>query len=135
MDFVNLDETLKCSEHESPFIICNIVILRKGKDKLDCEFTVACPVDQKIEKKTVELLLADLKKLNLGLADKIFRCEKCFREAKIEEAIKEKKAVSVYLFCPQHGKLIIREISPDLYDGIRFAWDMKDVKKEEAKTY
>ncbi len=131
----NLDEALRCSEHEAPYIIYNIVTLRKGRDKLDCEFTVACPVDQKIEKKPVELLFNELKKLNLGLADKIFRCEKCFREAEIKEAIKEKKVVKVYLSCPQHGMLIIREISPDLYDGIRFAWDMKDVKKEEAKTY
>jgi len=131
----NLDETLRCGEHESPYIICNIVILKKSREKLDCEFTVICPVDQKLEKKPVELLLADLKKLNLGLADKIFRCEKCFREVEIKEAIKEKKVVSLYLSCPQHGTLIIREISPDLYDGIRFAWDMKNVKKEEAKTY
>jgi hypothetical protein len=131
----NLDETLRCDEHESPYIICNIVTLKKGKEKLDCEFTVACPVDQKIEKKHVELLLNELKKLNLSLADKIFRCEKCFREAQIKEAIKEKKVVQVYLFCPQHGMLIIREISPDLYDGIRFAWDMKNVKKEQAQTY
>ena len=131
----NLDETLKCNEHESPFIICNIAITKKSKDKLSCEFTVTCPVDQKIEKKSIEILLADLKKLNLGLADKIFRCEKCFREASIKEAIKGKKIVQVYLYCPQHGMLIIREINPELYDGIRFAWDMKNVKKEHAQTY
>ena len=131
---MNLDETLKCGEHQSPFIICNITT-KKTRDKLSCEFTVACPVDQKIERKPVEILLADLKKLNLGLADKIFRCEKCFREATIKEAIKEKKVVQVYLSCPRHGMLIIREISPDLYGGVRFAWDMKDVKKEQAQTY
>jgi len=131
----DLEEILKCAEHEAPFLICGIAA-KKGKGKLLCDFTVICPVDQKIEKKAVELLSIELKNLNLALADKIFRCEKCFREAEIQEIVIEKKGeVSIYLSCPQDGRLIIREISPELYDGIRNAWNMKDVKKEEKKTY
>lgn len=129
-----IEETLKCSEHEAPYLICNITT-KKGKKKLVCEFTVVCPVDQKMEKIPIELSFEDLKKLNLVLADKIFRCEKCFGEAEIRDTVIGKSKVSIYLACPQHGSLITREISPEVYDGIRIAWDMKDVKREEEKTY
>ena len=131
----DLDAMLKCTEHDAPELVCKITT-KKGKGKFVCEFTVVCPVDQKLEKKPLELLSTELKNLNLALANKIFRCEKCFREAEIQETVIEKKGgVSIYLSCPQDGRLIIREISPELYDGIRNAWDIKDVKKEEAKTY
>jgi len=128
-----LNETLKCIEHEAPYLIVTITV-KKGKKKFLSEFTLICPFDQKKEKILIELSVDDLKKINFTLADKIFRCEKCFREAEIQETVKEKK-ISIYLSCPQHGRLITREISPEVYDGIRNAWDMKDVKKEEEKIY
>lgn len=131
---IDLDEILKCAEHDAPELVCKITT-KKGKGKFECEFTVVCAVDQKLERKPVELSFDDLNKLNLALADKVFRCEKCFREAKIQDTVIEKKGVSIYLSCPQDGSLIIREISPAVYDGIRLAWDMKDVKKEEEKVY
>ena len=130
----DLDEFLKCQEHEAPYLICNLQI-RKVKKIISYEFTVICPVDQEIKKLSAELSPDELEELYLPLADKIFRCEKCFREAEILETIIEKIKASIYLSCVEHGRLITREISTRIYDKIRFAWDMKDVKEEKERTY
>ena len=131
----NLDESLKCEEHEAPFLICNLVT-KEGKEALACDFTVICPVDQKIESLTMMLPLNELDDLYLPLSDKIFRCEKCFRETAIEDVAKfGKKIVHIFLSCPEHGRLITREISPGIYDKIRYVWDTKDIKEVKEKTY
>lgn len=130
----DLDETLKCGEHEAPYLICNIGVV-KGKAGPSYEFMVVCPVDQKIETIPVSLSPEEIEKLLLPLADKTFRCEKCFREAEILDVAMKKKSVSVFLSCPEHGRLITREITTKLYDKIRYAWDMKDFVKEEEKIY
>ena len=130
----DLDEVLKCSEHEAPLLICNIGVV-KGKAGPSYEFTVVCPVDQKIETISVNFSPEEIEKLLLSLADKTFRCEKCFREVEILDVAMKKKTVSVFLSCPEHGHLITREITTKLYDKIRYAWDMKDVVKEEERIY
>ncbi len=131
---VDLEEILICQEHEAPYIIGNLDI-KRGKGKLLLQFTVICPVDQKLEKISVELPSEEMEKYYQFLADKTFRCEKCFREAEILDAVIHKTKVDIYLKCIEHGRLITREISPEIYDKIRFAWDTKDLKKEEEKIY
>ncbi|MHA1277433.1 MAG: hypothetical protein ACTSQI_19705 [Candidatus Helarchaeota archaeon] len=131
---VDLDELLKCAEHDAPYLIIKLD-MRREKKTIFYTFTVICPVDQNLSKITTELSQDKLEKLYLPLADKIYRCEKCFREAQVEDVAIEKKKVSIFLSCVEHGRLIIREIHPRIYDKIKFIWDMKDVKKEEERTY
>ncbi|NVM55540.1 MAG: hypothetical protein HWN66_17670 [Candidatus Helarchaeota archaeon] len=131
---VDLDELLKCKEHEAPYLICNIKT-KKGKNTLTCEATVVCPVDQQIETTSLVFFYEDLMDLYLPLADKIFRCEECFREAEVLDTAITKKNVTIYLTCPEHGRLITREISSEIYDKIRYEWNIKDIKKEEEKIY
>ena len=115
-------------------IICNL-FGRKGKTKAIYEATVICPVDQKMDTIPLELTLEELEEAYLPLADKIFRCEKCFRETEILDTAVTKKQVNIFVSCKEHGRLIIRELSPGIYDKIKFAWDMKDVKEEKERTY
>ena len=129
---VDLDELLTCAEHEAPYLISNLKA-KIGKTKAVCDFTVICPVDQKLETLSAELKVVE--DLYLSMADKIYRCEKCFREAEVLDSIIEKDKVSIYLSCVEHGRLITREISPAIYDKIKYAWDMKDVKEEKERTY
>ena len=131
---IDLDEILKCKEHEAPLIICTIRRRRK-KDSFARETIVVCPVDQKLETIALEVPPEELDDLALPLADKIFRCEKCFREAEFLDTAVTKKSVSLYIQCSEHGQLIMREIATDLYDKIKNAWDMKGVKPEEEKLY
>ena len=128
--FMDLDEDLKCEEHEAPYLIC-VLKSKKEKDHMACEIYAICPVDQKMETRSLDIPIEEIEKLNLPLADKIFRCEKCFREANIQDIAMGKKSVIIYLACPEHGFLIERDISNDLYDGIRFAWDTKDQKLQK----
>ncbi|NVM29431.1 MAG: hypothetical protein HWN65_11380 [Candidatus Helarchaeota archaeon] len=131
---LDLDEILKCKEHEAPYLICNFRA-KKGTDVLLSELTVICPVDQQIETISNELPLNELENLYFPIADKIFRCEKCFREAEILDTAITKKKVTIFLSCPEHGRLITREISPIIYDKIRFLWDTKDIKEEKEQIY
>ena len=126
---VDLDEKLKCEEHEAPYLIGELKA-KQGKYAVACEFVTICPVDQMLNTISLEIPNEELEDLYMPLADKIFRCEKCFREATIDETVIDKKVVTVYLSCPEHGRLINRGISPVLYDKIRFVWDMKDVEKK-----
>ncbi len=130
----DLDEILKCKEHEAPLLICNIRRRRK-KDSFVRETIVVCPVDQKLETISLDLPPEDLDKLYLPLADKIYRCEKCFREAELIDTAITKKLVTLFLKCTEHGPLITREIASDLFDKIKYAWDMKDVKNEKERIY
>lgn len=125
---------MKCKEHEAPYLICNFKA-KKGKDTLISELTIICPVDQQIETITIELILNKLEDLYFPIADKIFRCEKCFREAKILDVAITKKKVTIFLSCPEHGRLITREISPIIYDKVRYLWDTKDMKEEKEEIY
>lgn len=128
-----LDE-LRCEEHEAPYLICNLK-RRTKRDSFNHEIVVVCPVDQKLETLTIELQPKELDDLYLPLADKIFRCEKCYREIEILDVAITKKLVSIYVSCSEHGHLITREIDPSLYDKIKFAWDTKDMKEEVEQTY
>jgi hypothetical protein len=131
---VDLDQLLKCKDHEAPYLIIKIEMRRVKKSTL-YDFTVICPVDQNLSTITTEFQDEELEKLYLPLADKIYRCEKCFREADVEDAAIERSKVSIFLSCVEHGRLIIREIHPRIYDKIKFAWDMRGVEKLEEKTY
>jgi hypothetical protein len=91
-------------------------------------------VDQKLADLKIDLDVKNLDKLYLPLADKIFRCEKCFREANILD-VAISKEVKVFLSCKEHGRLITREIDREIYDKIKFAWDMKDLEIETERTY
>lgn len=131
---VDIDEILQCKEHEAPYLIC-ILQGKKGKEVAQYEITTICPVDQKMENISLEIPLTELEDTYMPLADKIFRCEKCFREAEILDVAIEKKKVTIFLSCVEHGRLVIRELTPEIYDKVRFAWDMKDVKEEVERTY
>jgi hypothetical protein len=133
MCFVNIEEVLKCEEHEAPYLIC-VLKSKKEKDTVSCEITAICPVDQQMATRPLSIPLGEIEKWNFPLADKIFRCEKCFREATIQDTAIGKRSVIIYLSCPEHGFLIERDISIELYDGIRFAWDTKDLKEEKSYT-
>ncbi len=130
----NLDDLLKCKEHEAPYLICTLQA-KRGKTKINCEFRVICPVDQKLEKILGEFSIEELENLYFPIADKIFRCEKCFGETTIQETIIEKAKVNLFLSCAQHGRLITREIGLEVYDKIRSTWDMKNVRKDVERTY
>lgn len=129
-----MDTILKCKEHQAPLIICNIGRI-KSKNSIEREIRLVCPVDQQLETMTLELKPEELEGLYLSLADKIFRCEKCFRETEIIDIVITKKIVKMFISCAQHGPLIIREIAADLYDKIKYAWDTKDIKVEEERIY
>ena len=131
---VDLDAFLKCEEHKAPYLISILKKIREKKNIL-WEFTVICPVDQQLNTLSLDISDQELESLSLPLGDKIFRCEKCFREAEILDVVIEKLKVSIFVSCVEHGRLITREISSDIYDKIKFAWDMKDVRVEEEKTY
>ncbi len=131
---VDLDELLKCEEHNAPYLIVKLKLTRDKKG-MHYIFTVICPVDQNISIIEADFPDEELEKLYLPLADKIYRCEKCFREATVEDAAIGKSKVRVFLSCVEHGRLIIREIHTWIYDKIKFAWDMRGVEKVEEKTY